>query len=101
MAIKDLEQARIVARLYDDLKQATIYAKQWADTVVNIEKQLGVMPEYLNNVSPDESEFIDSAKNISDTFAKAIPVSPDVLKPLQPIVTEPPQNTNVNLDVKP
>ena len=82
MAIKNLDEAAQVVKLYTDLKNAQAYAKQWADTVISIQKQLAAMQEFTQNVSPAELEYVNDSMAVSDVYSKAIPTPPDAVVPV-------------------
>lgn len=79
MAIKDLDQAAQVVKLYADLKQAALYAKQWADSVVGIQAQINALPDYGINADAAQKQYVATLSTISDTFSKAVPIAPDVV----------------------
>lgn len=90
MSVKDLDGAANAVRLYNDLVQATLYAKQWADTVMGLQAQLLANPLYVQSASPADVQFLSDASAVSDAYAKAIPAAPDrvVLAPVFPVVEE-------------
>lgn len=79
MSIKDLDKQVALAKMYADLKQAQLYAKQWAATVNALSAQLSADPIYLQNVSAEEFQFVADSALVSDTFTKGLPAAPDVV----------------------
>jgi hypothetical protein len=77
MAIVDLDKTKEAVDLYENLKQALLYAQEWSDRVVSLTAQLSNNPVYLQNASPEEMQFINSATTVSNVYTKAVPVAPD------------------------
>lgn len=76
MAIKDLDQAALVVKLYSDLEIANVNAKAWTDQVMKIKNQLAEMPIYRENASAADIAFCDNSYTASDVFDKSVPTPP-------------------------